>query len=212
MNWKHLLAGCAMASSLALGAWSQPAASPTPAATPKLSNEEAGWLQTLNASRGDQEALLAQKVRFRRSAWSGAVVVGYVTDRQVCITGSVILGGRVLTLRKASAEMLQAAGWDQAGAEERHALAQRFIDQVIMALGDEFLRKCPDNFPKDKDKSAFTGPAVLSTGAGGVTVVGWTQEAASGQAVMVFRKTQFVFSPQGELERARMLERVVVEL
>ena len=215
MKWKRSVGVILVTASLALGAWSLPSPSPTPSSSPEpvLSAEETGWLNTLNGARAGQEVLTPRRVRFRRSTWPGAVVVGYIMDSKACVTGSVIFQGKALDLRQGAAELLSTSGWQQASVEDRRTLALRFVDQIIMGMGDTLLRQAPDYFPKDKNKkNHFTNLATQATGAGGVTVTGWIEEATNGQPFLIYRKSQYVFSPKGELERSRILERVVVEL
>lgn len=175
--------------------------------TEPLSQEEQGYLRQVNQARGGQPELGAGKVRFRHVEGSSAVVVGYVLDNRNCVAGSVLLDGKVLTIRQASPLLLERAGWAKANPEERKVLIRHFVEQVALGFGEELLDKAPLKFPFEYQKTLWTPLTIETDDSGAFILTGWIREVKGKQSYTVFRRSQFFFAPNGEMQKAQMIGR-----
>ena len=166
--------------------------------------DTSAWLRLVNEGR--DEPVVAEKVRFRRVDWSGAVVVGFLLDNRNVIPGGVILAGKMVNLRQASLAMMTQAAWEQAAPEQRKVLARRWLEMVALAFGEELLDQAPDSFPTERHKSRFRAPLIQLDPSGGVVITAWIREPSVGRAMVKYRRSQYIFSQRGELQSARMID------
>ena len=191
--------------------WTQPPkteAEPGPAA---LSQEEQGYLQQVNQARSGQPELSQGKVRFRHIEGSPAVVIGYVLDNRNCVAGSVLLDGKVLSIRQASLRILEQAGWAKATPDERKTLVRHFVENVVLGFGEELLDKAPRKFPFEYQKSLWAPLTIETDDSGAFILTGWIREVQGKQTYTIFRRSQFYFAPSGEMQKAQMIAREQAE-
>ena len=168
------------------------------------------FLDLVNQGRKDEERLKSDKVVFRRSAWHPAVLVGYATDAQSVLLGSLIVDGSIYPVPAGSKVLLSRAGWEQANLEARRGLALRFVKEVLLGFDEQLLDSAPADFPKNAGKSTFRAPKVVSTQTGGVQVEGWILEAPHSRGV-TFRRSIYWFGNNGQLMRSYLADRLVVQ-
>jgi len=175
-----------------------------------LSDEDV--LRLVNAGREPAAQLQAVQIRsVRTTAFPGIILVGYLTGTRGCLLGTVIVDGKPLIVAKAAGEVLRARGWEKADADQRCDLARTWVEKVMLAFGETVVAERPADWPKQSRGVHFAAPDLRATSNGGVQLVTWIQEESGPDQGNSYRKNFYIFGPNGDMLRARVMERFQTE-
>lgn len=168
---------------------------------------DSSLLNQLNAGRKDEERLTPESVSFvRPTEFPNLVLVGFRQGSSNYLLGTVFVDGRAMSPREASAVVLSAAGWGKDEAT-RLELARLWVEKVMLAYGDLLVSEDPGGQFGRRGNPDFSPPHLRATPDGGVRFSAWIEEPQGTQVGQTYRRTLYLFSPEGEMNRVKMLER-----
>ena len=178
-------------------------------ASAQTSGEIEGVRALINQGRPVQEQVPAGRLHVAHSkSFPEATLVGFFTGSRSVILGDVIIDGKVYTANSAATLLLQKAGWEKASPPEKQALALAWLDECVLAFGETLLRTAPAKYG---DLARIKPVALKSLGDGSVRVIGWVQEDPGLNTGTFYRQIHYIFGPQAQVVRSRIVDRFYQE-
>ncbi|MCA9794280.1 MAG: hypothetical protein KC910_20880 [Candidatus Eremiobacteraeota bacterium] len=168
---------------------------------------DSSLLNQLNAGRKDEDRLTPESVAFQRPAeFPNLVLVGYRQGTSNFLLGTIFVDGKPMSPREASAEVMPRAGWGKDEAT-RLELAKLWVEKVMLAFGDLLVNEDPGGQFGKRGNPEYSPPHLRATPDGGVRFSAWIEEPQGAQVGQTYRRSLYLFSPDGEMTRVKMLER-----
>ncbi len=177
---------------------------------PAAAEAEPDVLSILNRDRSGDERLTAEQLKvIKPPTFPDLVVVGIGDNSRPYILARVILGQRSLVPRLAAGEVLRAQGWEKAGPEERQALAETWLREVMWSFGEAPLES-PEGYDFGKGRiPRFEAPKWYAFPDGSQRYLAWVQQPQrSTEVTVTFRKMLYHFDVNGELQLVKMIDRL----
>jgi hypothetical protein len=189
-------------------AWGRPAlAQDRPVAPAPSSSEMQTVLSLVNEGRSSSTKVTASQLRLVHPADFPAVtLVGFFTGSRSVLLGSVVLKGKLVPPNRAAQLLLQQAGWGNASGLERAKLAQRWLEEGILAFGETLVKVKP----KGEDAAKIHVPSIRALGDGGVRIIAWVEEDPGRSLGTYYRRCYYIFGAHGELSHAQVLDRIYI--
>ena len=168
-------------------------------------------LRLLNEGRSKEEKLSAEHLRIvHPETFPDTVVVGTGDEKRPYILARVIVGERSMVPRKAAGELLRQQGWAEGDADQREALAQAWLNEVMWSFGEAPLVEKDGYAFGRSGVPRFKEPRWYQFPDGAFRYIAWIQQPQRAEVSVTFRQMLYHFSVDGDLILVKQLDRVVL--